>query len=493
LTVILQQSTQSMTIDEILLLPTEQAIERLKVSPDLPDYETEIAPQYDTSGHDVFDTTLRPYKSVTRSTGSVDATGRDITETVAEDVNRIAVPFQQLIVNRSAGFLLGNPVTRENNAETPAQELLADMVERTLTDNKEPYFNRKVARTVMSECQAAELWYLVEDPIFWRKTLATTRSIFKLRVKLLSPSAGDKLYPYFDEYGDMVAFSRGYVMKDDDGREVEHLDTWTETAWITRQRQGGKPWEEQRQANVMGKIPVVYYQQAKPEWGEVQSMIERYETKASNFADTNDYFGSPMVKITGQVLSLPGKTTQGKVIQLDVGGDAQYMAWSQAPESERLEFEMLERLIYSCTQTPNISFEQMKAMGSNLSGFAIKLMFTDAHMKAENKIELFGEMFQRRYNLLKHVLGSLVNISLAPEVFNLEIEPVFTPYLPRNEKEDIEVLSIARGNRELMSRKTALENNPLVASVDREIERMDADRETEISTSRQELIGTFNL
>ena len=482
-----------MTIDEILLLPTEQAIERLKVIPDIPDYETELAPQYDPAQHDVFDTTLRPYKSVTRATGSVDASGRDITETISEDVNRIAVPFQRLIVNRTAGFLLGNPVTRENNAETPSQELLYEMVERTLADNKEPYFNRRVARTVMTECQAAELWYLVEDPLFWSRKVTNVNSIFKLRVKLMSPSAGDKLYPIFDDYGDFVAFSRGYVMKDDDGREIEHLDTWTLTQIITRQRQSGGAWEEQRAANLLGKIPVVYYSQPEPEWADVQSMIERYETKASNFADTNDYFGSPMVKITGQVLSLPGKTTQGKVIQLDVGGDAQYMAWSQAPESERLEFEMLEKMIYATTQTPNISFDQMKTLGSNLSGFAIKLMFTDAHMKAENKIELFGEMFQRRYNLLKHICGNVINVSLAKDVEFTDIDPVFTPYLPRNEREDIEVLSIARGNRELMSRETALENNPMVPSVERELERMDADRESDMIQSRNDLTGTFNL
>lgn len=482
-----------MTIDEILQLPIDQQVEKLKVMPDLPDYESELAPQYDPEQHDVFSTSIRPMKKVTRSTGNVDSTGRDITETVYEDVNRIAVPFQKLIVNRTVGFLLGNPVKYKSFAETPGQELLADMVNKTLDDNKEVYFNRNVARTVMSQCQAAELWYIVEDPMFWSKTVTNVNSIFKLRVKLLSPANGDKLYPFFDDYGDLVAFSRGYVIKDTDGRETEHLDTWTIDRIVKRKKPPSASWEEEVQANMMQKIPVIFYSQPQAEWAEVQSMIERYETKLSNFADTNDYFGSPMVKLTGNVLSLPNKATQGKVLQLDVGGDAEYMAWSQAPESEKLEFELLKNLIFSTTQTPNISFEEMRSIGSSLSGFAIRLMFTDAHMKVENKIEIFGEMFQRRVNLLKHILGTIINSSLAAEVDTLSIEPVFTPYLPKNTKEEIETLSIARGNKELISRETSLENNPYVANINEEIKRMDAEAQAEAEKAQSELTGTFNL
>lgn len=482
-----------MTIDEILTLPVDQAVEKLKVAQDLPDYDTELSPQYNPEDHDVFDTTLRPMKSITRSTGSVDTSGRNITETVDEDVNRIAVPFQKLIVNRAVGFLLGNPVEIKSTAENKQQELLVAMIKRTLADNKDKYFNRKLARTVKSECQAAEMWYLMEDPLFWKKTVTNVNSIFKLRVKLLSPSAGDKLYPYFDDYGDMTAFSRGYTLKDKDGKEVEHFDTWTAQVVINREKPGGSAWTEIRTANIFQKIPVIFYSQHQSEWADVQSMIERYETKASNFADTNDYFGSPMVKLTGQVLSLPGKTTQGKVIQLDVGGDAEYMAWSQAPESERLEFELLEKLIYSCTQTPNISFEQMKAIGSTLSGFAIRLMFTDAHLKAENDIELFGEMFQRRLNLLKHICGTVINVSLAGDVEVLEVEPVFSPYMPKNIKEEVEILSIARANQALISKETAIENNPLVGSVKEELRRMEADQEAQTAQTQAELGGSFNL
>jgi SPP1 family phage portal protein len=478
-----------MDIVEILQLPADEQVKALKTEKNLPDF-SDIEKQWQVKDHAVLDPVKRPDKKVKRSTGQKDGSGEEIMQDTTEPVNRIGVPFQRIIVGRAVGFLLGNPVKVKKTAKGESQETLAAMVGKTLKDNKEIYFNREIARTVMKECEAAELWYLVQDDTFWKKTNEKlSKSIFKLRVKLLSPGNGDKLYPYFNEFGDMAAFSREYVTTVD-GKQVTNFDTWTVDKVVKRVKTDGS-WAVTESANLLKKIPVVYYSQPETEWEQVQSMIERFETKISNFGDTNDYFGSPMVKVKGKVVSLPGKTSSGKVLQLATDADADYMAWNQAPESEKIEFELLEKLIYSMTHTPNISFEQMKQVGSNLSGFAIELMFTDAHLKVENKIELFGEMFQRRLNLLKHILGTVVNVSLANEVDNLELEPVFTPYLPKNRKEMVDILVSARGNKPIMSNETAVENNPLVGSVEEELNRMKADQDAELELQTREMTGTF--
>ena len=86
-----------MTIDDILQLPVQDQIKLLQVRPDIPDY-TELEQQYDPSQHDVFDIIARPSKSVRRGTGAVDSYGNEIYETTTEGVNRIAIPFQRLIV-----------------------------------------------------------------------------------------------------------------------------------------------------------------------------------------------------------------------------------------------------------------------------------------------------------------------------------------------------------------------------------------------------------
>jgi SPP1 family phage portal protein len=477
-----------MLLEDILKQPLEDQVKILSVKQPLPEYEI-LKKQWNPKDHDVFDPVIRPDKKIKKPSGLKDKDGKEILVEATEKVNRIAIPFQRLIVNRAVGFLLGNPVKIKKYTNSEAQETLSKMVEKTLDDNKVIYFDRKIARTVMSQCQAAELWYMVEDPDFWKTRLDKgTSAKFKLRVKLLSPKEGDKLYPYFDEYGDMVAFSREYVTREGE-TQIVHFDTWTDKKVIKREKR--EDWTSTESVNIFDKIPVIYYSQEESEWEIVQAMIDRFEGKISSFGDTNDYFGSPMVKVSGKVLSLPGKSTSGKIIEMEQGGEADYMAWTHAPESEKLEFDILKEMIYTMTQTPNISFEQMKAVGSALSGFAIKLMFTDAHLKTENKIEMFGEMFQRRLNLIKHICGTVINVKLSSEVDNLYLEPIFTPYLPKNTKEEIDILSTARMGKPLISNETALENNPLVSEVAEEIERMNADSDAELERQQRELTGSY--
>jgi SPP1 family phage portal protein len=395
--------------------------------------------------------------------------------------------------------VFGIPVKLKSYALDDAGKKLASMVQRTWDDNKLDYLNRKLARIVFSECEAAELWYLIDDSTFWQSLWAKIKSVvtgsvsakFKVKVRLLSASMGDTLYPHFDEYGDMDAFSREYSLLDENGKPVPHFDVYTAEQIVKYVKDGA--WVEvDRTANPFQKIPIIYYTQDYPEWYEVQNIIERFETLLSNFADTNDYFGSPMVKVTGKVLGFAAKGEQGKVLQLEKDANAEYLSWEQAPEAIKLELETLEKLIYSLTQTPNISFENMKNMG-DVSGVALKLKFMDAHLKAENKIELFGEMFQRRLNLLKSVLGNVVDASLSAQVLTLEIEPVFTPYMPKNTKEEINILSVATGGKPVMSVKTALENNPLVGDIDEELKRLDEEANADTTRMQQSILGTSTL
>ena len=89
-------------------------------------------------------------------------------------------------------------------------------VKRVLFDTKSRTLNRKVARAIYSSTESAELWYPVEKPT---KNYGFD-STHKLRVAIFSPLFGDRLYPYFDETGDMVAFSREYVVKDSAGVNI---------------------------------------------------------------------------------------------------------------------------------------------------------------------------------------------------------------------------------------------------------------------------------
>ena len=61
----------------------------------------------------------------------------------------------------------------------------------------------------------------------------------------------------------------------------------------------------------------------------------------------------------------------GRVYQGDNETDMKVVSWDSAPESRRMEIANLTNIIFSYTQTPDISFENMKTLGNNTSGAAI--------------------------------------------------------------------------------------------------------------------------
>lgn len=175
-----------------------------------------------------------------------------------------------MIVERAVAFLFGHPVKVTCATENDGQAAAFEAVKRTLSENKIDSLNRRIARCVMSETEAAELWYPVDEKGFWERVGRNEKYSFvteipskhKLRVAVFSPSQGDLLFPMFDSYGDMTAFSREYAIVRD-GEEKRYFETYTDEQ-IVRFEYTGAGWQEiSRAGNALGKIPVVYACQGK--------------------------------------------------------------------------------------------------------------------------------------------------------------------------------------------------------------------------------------
>jgi len=443
-----------MDIQELMSLSPSNLISEIRTSKKTVDHRENLE-QYEPGDHRVHDPTKRRPKTIKTDRG-----------TEIQDVSRLSLPFQKIIVDRAAAFLVGEGVTLGANPDGDTQEKMIAMLERTWHDNKLDYKTRHMARAWMSETEVAELWWFDEKPGTWDGVDLATGGEVRMRMQVLAHSLGDHIYPYFDEYGDMVAFGHGYRVN-----KKDHFDVYTAERILKYTYQAGWIQEEDRD-NKLGKIPVVYYKKDQPEWADVQPLIERYETMISNFADANDYFASPMVKIKGEVKGFAEKGEQGKILAMEPDADASYLTWDQAPEAIRLEKETLQELIFSMTQTPDISFKQMQGIGQ-LSGVALKMMFLDAKLKTLKHQEQFGEGIQRRINILKKGM-SLVSTVVEGAV-NMVVEPQFHFYLPDNQKEFIDTLLAATGNRAVMSRKSAVALNPLVTDAEKEMEDINED------------------
>lgn len=439
---------------------------------DVPDHK-EYIKQLDPKLHDVMDPNKRPNKVVnvdpdSPEYGSTRSINVNAPEGVGsegkvriEQVARIALAFQKLIVKRSVGITFGNPVKYKATPDGEAEKALYDAVQRVLKDCKEQTLNRKAARQLYGMTEVAERWYVTEskEP---HTNYSKNPTNFKLRTVLFSPRFGDTLYPYFDENRDMTAFSRLFSRKMPDGTAKTYFETYTAESFYMWEADGdrtasAKNWqmvEGYPKPNPFGKIPVIYGCQDEPEYEDVESLIARMEKLLSNFADTNDYHASPKIKVKGRVNSFCKKGEAGAILELDPDADADYLEWSHAPESIKQEYNTLKELIHTLTQTPDISWDSVK--GTNVSGVALKLMFMDSVLKVKDKEEIWLDYLTRRVNLIKAILAVVDQQTFSQAASSLFIEPEIVPYIVIDEKERADIEMGLSGNKQLKSRKTAM-------------------------------------
>lgn len=444
-----------MTIEEILAIVASDpktAIKYLKGTI-VPINVVDIRKELDPMLHKCMDKSEKPDRQLLGESGQL----RGI-----DKVGRTPLAFQELIVARAVSFLFGfDPKIKAETSDPTSIELL-NSVKKVLNIAKSNTLNADIATDLFSCKQVAELWYPVETKE--SKDYYGFESKTKLRTMIFSPLRGDNLYPFYDIFGDLVAFSREYTVTTLDG-DFKYFETYTaeniikfdvskEVVMLTNDK------------NTIGKIPVVFAEQPTVEWYKVQKNIERLEDLLSRFSDTNDKNGAPILFINGALQEMPSKESTGKLLVGEPGSTAQYITWSQAPESIKLEIETLIDFIYSFTQTPNISFESVKGIGQ-VSGIALKLLFIDAHMKVQTKRRIFDNYLIRRINIIKAYL-SVLNKSFA-KVENLFIEAEIVPYIINDEKLMIENLLTANGGQAILSQKTAISQSGLVDDTEAEL------------------------
>ena len=150
-----------------------------------------------------------------------DSTGKSTTipaKKRTEPCNRISIPLEQDITNIQTAFTVGVEPKMDCAPSNEDEKGLFYAIQQVLKKNKIKYQNKRIVRSWLSEQECAEYWYAVKDDSFWAKFWNKIQKAFggsvrpqnKLRSVIWSPFRGDKLYPFFDDAGDLVAFSREY-------------------------------------------------------------------------------------------------------------------------------------------------------------------------------------------------------------------------------------------------------------------------------------------
>ena len=429
--------------------------------------------------------TLKPEKKFTDPT-----TGKEHVEPEQKklvDPNRIALPIEQDIVNIQTAFTVGTEPALDCQPEQSEESLLSAL-KQVFKKNKLKYQNKKVVRSWLAEQEVAEYWYVVKDDGFWAKLKRKISGIFgkskpeyRLKSAIWSPFRGDKLYPFFNDNGDLVALSREYKKKDLNDVEITCFMTITKD--MVYQWELTSNWTDKGSfTHGFKKMPVIYMYRPEAYCEKIKSLRIRLEKLLSNYADCIDYHFFPILMLYGDVQQLSGEFKNRVLQLLGNNANAQYLTWNQASETVKYEAETLFSQIYSLTNTPRISFDSLKGAGSAVSGVAFDYVFMSTHLNVENLNETVGEFMQRRVNFLVSALGS-VNTSLEQASETIDVDVQMQPYRLEDIKEKIDT-AIKAKNGEIWSQERAI---TFVGNIDSALEEIEAIKEEQAEKQKSEI------
>ena len=391
---------------------------------------------------------------------------------------RIPVPMQNKITTTATAFEIGEPLTLKVKKSND----LFKEIELLWKNNRIDSHLIKMIHQKKSELQSALLFYIKDinkNSFNKPRGKATTKEI---KVKFLENEKGI-MSPYFDALGDMKAFVWEYSMKESIDKEIKYAWVYDDKNVHECKEVDGIMTYQNTKVHGFEKIPIVYTSQEHPEWHNVQAMIDRLEVSLSKLGAANDYTAHPILMLFGEVGNNMNKDEDGKVLRFNIvedentgkinpSGKAEYLTRESQAETVKLELEQLEKYIYSLTSTPDISFNNIKGLGS-ISGIAIKLMFLDAIIKAKLNEGDNRTMVERIINILIAGTVNTTATTLLTQAKDTFIDVQFNSILPDDLKDTVDVLATAVESG-IMSVKTALEILDL-AETDEELNQLKED------------------
>ena len=359
----------------------------------------------------------------------------------------------ELMETRSVSRVLAMMDDREEDIDKALKEYnpeLHDVCNRPnkyREDHSEPYITEKLPRTRERYINEVELFFLLGEPIKWKKAdgedeafglftdylkdtffnakirqckrLAGAETVSALITHLYrkpdgtigsdvfvaARSTGYKIKFLFDQYKNLIALAYGYTLKEN-GTNVPYWNIETAEVIYTC-RKSGFGWDVDSIPNPSEKINAILFLQPKA-WDGAERRIRRDEMLDSKVGDTNNYYADPIAAATADVIaSLPDNDKPGRLIQMpSEKSQFRYIEPPQDSSTRRDEKDNLNRTILFDTFTPDFSFENMKGLGT-LSGVAIHNAMILGYIKRANRMEIYDEMISRFLHLTLKILTLL--------------------------------------------------------------------------------------
>lgn len=398
---------------------------------------------------------------------------------------RIPINFAKKIVTTATAFEVGKPVTLIPSAENNLSKLIYQIWKINRIDAA----IQQIVSLKKSETQAAIQFYIADstENSLLNKVLSFfkfQKQVKEIKSKILDNTQG-QMTPYFGQNGNMELFMWKYKASEN-GKEFNITEIWDDKNYHKLSDQTGNLVYDGAKPHGFDRIPIVYVSQEQPEWFDVKELIDRYETTLSKLGNSNDYTAYPILLIHGDIKTLPNKDDNGKIINLPmkkddsgtwVKGGAEFLVSSTSAESAKLEFDSVKELIYSISHTPDLSFDNVKGLGS-VSGVALKLLFLDAVIKATMNEGENRTMIERIINVIMSGIVTTTNTSLSTLGSALYYDIVFNSIIPDDVKTATDII-ISLKEAGLLSAQSAIKLIDMVENPEEELNLIKAEIQSE--------------
>ena len=383
-----------------------------------------------------------------------------------KDVNRIAIPYHKFINEIALVFMYGKPVIWNNASQDSAE--LEEKFKRLTDQLGKSHFDahlREAKRFAGCEGCSAMLFHTYQED-----------GEAKMLIRVLAKSKNDDIYTLFDQFDRLTVFARGYTTLDAERRSVYHYDVYTKEFIYYCKSVNGGAWEVDRQTNFVKKIPVIVFIQ-DVEWDGTQTIIDRIEDAYSRNADSNDNFADPALVATSEIANtLPKQEEESKLYVLKNGCDVKYLERQNANQARQDEIDALDEQAMSKSFTPNITIEDLRGL-ANASGTTLEHVMMLGTIKADMRKESHDNYLSRTSNLMKSIMGNVLDMK-SGSYEELHITHKFQPPFGEDVAAVVERLMKQFGQGG-MSLQTLLEQSPLIDNAEKEMERINEEKNKE--------------
>ncbi len=362
--------------------------------------------------------------------------------------NRLVNNFCRSITDCTVGYFMGRGVTY-----SAADENTRHTVAAVCAENHERFANNALARDLSVCGRAAEL--------LWYDDVAHPR---------FTPISADSVIPVYDESVEprLTAAIRYFRRRGDDDITVEVYDADTLTAY---RYNGHTLTELSRTPHLFGEVPVVFYENNRDRLGDfepVLTLIDAYNRLQSASVNDFELFADSYLAISGMGGTDAddlARIRRDRVILLDEGGDAKWLTKTVNDAYIENLKSRIAKDIYRFSGTVDMAEETLS--GNTLSGVAIRWRM----LNFENRVAVTEQYFRRGLTKRWRLIARLLNLA-GGRLDADAIQIHFTRNLPGMPEEAADMAQKLTG---ILSRRSVVENLPMVDDADEEMRRIEAE------------------